>query len=300
MKKFGVLLKGFLMGSVELVPGVSSGTIAFITGIYTELLDSIKAINLSALRTLFTQGPKAFWTAINGSFLLSLVVGMVLAILTLARLIQYLMEQYPVLCWSFFFGLIVAASWYVAKEVKQWNFARVALFAVGAAFAYIVSTGTPAEIQLTPITLLLAGAIAISAMLLPGISGSFMLVLMGMYQPILQALNQFEIGILVYFIAGIAIGLLSFTHLLSWLLHHYAQPMQAFLTGVMLGALVKIWPWKEVVLTRVNSQGMEVPLLEHNILPSFGIEVIWALLAALVGVFLVFAFERYAQRAQID
>lgn len=300
MKNFWVLLKGFLMGSVELVPGVSSGTIAFITGVYTELLDSIKAINPSALRTLFKQGPKAFWTAINGNFLLSLLVGMVLAILTLARLIQYLMEQYPVLCWSFFFGLIVAASWYVAKEVKQWNLARVALFAIGAAFAYIVSTGSPAEIQLTPITLLLAGAIAISAMLLPGISGSFMLVLMGMYQPILQALNSFDVGILVYFLGGIAIGLLTFTRLLSWLLHHYSQPMQAFLTGVMLGALVKIWPWKEVVLTRTNSKGVEVPLLEQNILPQLGTDVMWALLAAMVGVILVVGFERFAQKPPID
>ncbi len=291
MSRILLLLKGFLMGAVELIPGVSAGTIAFVTGIYTELLDSIKSINLQALKVWHKEGASAFWQAINGNFLLTLLLGMALAIISLSRLIQFVLQHYPVLCWSFFFGLIIAASWYVAKDIPRWSWNRVLLLLVGAGIMLVLFTSAPAVINVTPLTLMLAGAIAISAMLLPGISGSFMLVLMGFYQPILAAINSLDVATLAYFALGMGLGLLSVTRFLSWLLHRFAYPMQAFLTGVMLGSLFKIWPWKETLLTRINSKGEVVPMLEQNILPALNAEFIYALILAFVGVFLVLLLD---------
>ena len=291
MSRFVLFLKGFLMGAVELVPGVSAGTIAFVTGIYTELLDSIKSINFHALKVWRKDGTAAFWQAINGNFLVTLLLGMALAIISLSRVIQYVLQHHPVLCWSFFFGLILAASWHVAKGIPQWNWRRVLLLLLGAGIMLALFTSAPAAINISPLTLMLAGAIAISAMLLPGISGSFMLVLMGFYQPVLTAINNLDISTLMYFALGMGLGLLSVTRFLSWLLHRYTYPMQAFLTGIMLGSLFKIWPWKETLLTRINSKGDVVPMLEQNILPMPNTELLYAVLLAFVGAFLVLLLE---------
>lgn len=291
MSRIVLLLKGFLMGAVELIPGVSAGTIAFVTGIYTELLDSIKSINLQALKVLRAEGVSAFWQIINGNFLLTLLLGMALAIISLSRVIQFMLLHYPVLCWSFFFGLIIAASWYVAKDIPRWTWGRVLLLLLAVAMMLALFTSAPAVIAVTPLTLILAGALAISAMLLPGISGSFVLVLLGFYQPILAAINGLDINTLMYFAIGMVLGLLSVTRFLSWLLHRFTYPMQAFLTGIMLGSLFKIWPWKEVVLTRLNSRGELVPLLEENILPTLNIELLYAFVLGVVGVFSVLVLE---------
>lgn len=279
------------MGAVELIPGVSAGTIAFVTGIYTELLDSIKSINLQALKVWRKEGISAFWKTINGNFLLTLLLGMALAIISLSRFIQFVLQNYPVLCWSFFFGLIIAASWYVAKDIPRWNWTRILLLLLGVGLMLALFTSSPATINVTPVTLMLAGAIAISAMLMPGISGSFVLVIMGFYQPILSAINSIDVHTLMYFALGMGLGLLSVTRFLSWLLHRFTYPMQAFLTGVMLGSLFKIWPWKETLLTRTNSKGEVVPLLEGNVLPALNTELIYALALALVGVFLVLLLD---------
>lgn len=283
-----LFIKGFLMGAVELIPGVSAGTIAFVTGIYKELLDSLKNINLRAVSVWRHQGTLAFWRTINGRFLLTLLLGMVAAILSLSRVIQFLLEHSPVLCWAFFFGLIVAASVYVAKDIPRWNVNRVCLLLLGVGLMLALFTRAPAAITPTPLTLILAGALAISAMLMPGISGSFVLVILGLYQPILAAINGLEIQTLLYFAIGMGLGLLSITRVLSWLLHRFAYAMQAFLTGVMLGSLFKIWPWKETLVTRINSKGEVVPLLEGNLLPSANVELMYALMLALLGAFLVF------------
>ncbi|MFY9179018.1 MAG: DUF368 domain-containing protein [Venatoribacter sp.] len=281
MSSILLFLKGFLMGAVELIPGVSAGTIAFVTGIYTDLLDSIKSINLNALKTLKNEGIKAAWRAINGNFLLILGSGMLIALLSLSRLIQFLLTHYPVYCWSFFFGLIIAASIYIAREVK-WNAVRALLLLIGiACMAYIFTTSAFA-LAPTPFNLVLAGSVAISAMLLPGISGSFMLVLMGLYAPILQALNEGAVSLLGYFVLGIGAGLLLFTRLLSWLMHHYAQAMSALLTGVMLGSLIKIWPWKQT--------------LEGNYLPSVSSELLGACVLMLIGASTVFVVEWLANQ----
>lgn len=296
MLRILLFLKGFLMGAVELIPGVSAGTIAFVTGIYTELLDSIKSINLQALKVWRKEGVAAFWKTINGNFLLTLLLGMALAIISLSRFIQFVLQNYPVLCWSFFFGLIIAASWYMAKDIPRWNWTRLLLLLLGVGLMLTLFTSSPASISVTPITLMLAGAIAISAMLMPGISGSFVLVIMGFYQTILVAINSFDVHTLMYFALGMGLGLLSVTRFLSWLLHRFTYSMQAFLTGVMLGSLFKIWPWKETLLTRINSKGEIVPLLEGNILPALNSELIYALVLASVGVSLVLLLDVVMKR----
>ncbi len=293
MQTILLFLKGFVMGMVELIPGVSAGTIAFITGIYTELLDSIKSINLGALKIWKERGFRAFWQAINGRFLLTLVTGMFLALLSFSRLIQYVLKHHPELCWSLFFGLIIAASLYIARDIK-WNFVRTVLLILGIAVMAYIFTASSGALEPTPINLIIGGAIAISAMLLPGISGSFMLVLMGLYKPVLAALNSFDYMILLYFIFGLGAGLLLFTRLLSWLLHHYAQAMQALLTGVMIGSLIKIWPWKEAAI-RFNERSLIEPY-EKNVLPNLSLELVPALLLMALGIGLVFGVEWAAKR----
>lgn len=297
MNRFILFLKGFAMGAVELVPGVSSGTIAFVVGIYTQLLDAIKSINLQSIRVLFKDGFGAFWKAIQGEFLLTLVLGMLCAILLLARMIQYAVHNHPEYCWSFFFGLILMASWHVSREVTKWSAWRSLLLVLGLSFAAWISAATPMEVQLTPFTLVLAGAIAISAMLMPGISGSFMLVLMGMYAPILVALNTFDWATIGLFVCGIVLGLLTFTRLLSWLLHHYEQAVLALMTGVMLGSLVKIWPWKETIAWRVNNAGENVPVLQSNVLPLVDAQLLYALLFMIMGMAVVLVIDQIAHKA---
>ncbi|WP_265573516.1 DUF368 domain-containing protein [Venatoribacter cucullus] len=296
MQYLWLFLKGLAMGAADVVPGVSGGTIAFITGIYTELLDSIKSINLNALRTLFRQGPRAFWQAINGTFLLTLGSGILLAIVTLARGIHYLLVNHPVLVWAFFFGLIIAACWHMGREIQRWSAAVLLFLAAGAVTAALISSATPTELPLNPVTLILAGSIAICAMILPGISGSFMLLLMGMYAPVISAVKGLEFSVLGLFAAGALLGLLSFTRLLSWLLHHYYQAMLALLTGFMVGSLVKVWPWKETLTTRIDSRGDLVPLVQVNILPHWSAETLQALVLMLAGAGLVLALEWLAKR----
>ena len=291
MKHLLIFLKGLAMGSADVVPGVSGGTIAFITGIYTELLDSIKSINLNALRILFRQGPRAFWQAINGTFLLTLGSGILLAIITLARGIHYLLVNHPIMVWAFFLGLILAACWHMAKEIRQWTPGVISLFAVGTVIAGVISSATPTELPLNAFTLILAGSIAICAMILPGISGSFMLLLMGMYAPVIAAVKGLDIAVLGLFATGAVIGLLSFTRLLSWLLHHYYQAMLALLTGFMAGSLVKVWPWKETLLTRINRHGEEVPVVQSNIWPDMTPETAQALGLIMLGMMLVLGLE---------
>ncbi|MCB2388224.1 DUF368 domain-containing protein [Thalassolituus alkanivorans] len=296
MQHFWLFLKGIAMGAADVVPGVSGGTIAFVTGIYTELLDSIKNINLQALKTLFKDGPRAFWQSINGTFLLVLGSGILLALLSLARGIHYLLMNYPVWLWAFFFGLILASCWHIGKEIGRWGLAQLVLLALGAVIAGFISTASPTSVTPTPLIILLAGSIAICAMILPGISGSFILLLMGLYEPVLGAVRQLDIQLLGTFAVGAAIGLMAFSRLLSWLLHHYKDAMFALLTGFMAGSLLKVWPWKETLSTRLNSHGAEVPFIQSNILPDSGLSLLLALGLMLAGALLVLGLERFASR----
>ena len=190
LKDYGFLvLKGMGMGAADVVPGVSGGTIAFIVGIYEELIDSIKSINGTTLKQLFTGKIAAFWKGINANFLLSIVAGIGISIFSLAKIITYLLVYHPILVWSFFFGLVLASTWFVSKDIKQWNWKTILSFVVGAMIAFYITVATPAETPSNLLFIFLCGAIAICAMILPGISGSFILVLLGKYFYIMEAVK---------------------------------------------------------------------------------------------------------------
>lgn len=245
LKDYGlILLKGIGMGAADVVPGVSGGTIAFIVGIYEELIDSIKSINGHSLKLLFTGKIATFWKAINGNFLFALVSGIAISIFSLAKLITYLLENQPVLVWSFFFGLVLASTLFVSQDIKRWDWKTILSFIIGAVIAFYITIATPAETPDGLWFIFLCGAIAICAMILPGISGSFILVLLGKYYYVMEAVKNFNIVIILVFICGAAIGITSFSRLLSYLLHKFHDITIAVLAGFMLGSLNKVWPWK--------------------------------------------------------
>lgn len=262
------------MGAADVVPGVSGGTVAFITGIYEELLNSIKSCNPAALAVLFKEGPKAFWAHINGAFLLALVLGILTSILSLARVISLALENYPLLVWSFFFGLILASSWHMAKQVKQWHWKTVLALIVGVGVAYGVAELKPSELPPQLGLVFLSGCVAICAMILPGISGSFILLLLGMYSHVLGAIKSFDFLLLAAFAGGCAVGLLSFSHLLSWLLARFHDAAMTLLTGFLLGSLYLIWPWKQALSFYENSKGEQMVLTQQNVLPGSYLELV--------------------------
>lgn len=292
-----LFLKGIGMGGADVVPGVSGGTIAFITGIYEELLESIKKVDLTALRYFFSFQIKKFWSHINGNFLVILLSGIFLSLLTLSRLISYLLLEYPILIWSFFFGLIVISSISVGREIKSWDLKVVIAGILGIVIAYYVTIATPAETSTELWFIFISGAIAICAMILPGISGSFILLILGKYEYVLNAVRDFNIPVIVVFGIGCVVGILSFARLISWLLKNYHNTALALLAGFMVGSLNKIWPWKIVVEYRIDSDGIEIPLIERNIMPgeyaqSVGDpQTLWAILFIALGILLVIALE---------
>ena len=255
------------MGAADVVPGVSGGTIAFITGIYDTLLESIRRVNPRLLILWKQQGFKAAFNHINGFFLISLFGGIITSILTFAKLISWLLVNHPIPLWSFFFGLILVSVFHILKQVEKKDIIRGIIVVVGIAFAYFITVLKPLEMDPTSINFVFAGAIAICAMILPGISGSFILLLLGMYAPILAAAKTIQIDILLLFVAGCVLGLLTFSHLLSWLLKSFRDSTLMFLTGLMIGTLPKIWPWKETISWRINSHGEHVPLVQENLSP---------------------------------
>ncbi len=298
-----LVLKGMAMGAADVVPGVSGGTIAFISGIYEELIDSLKSINLAALRTLITRGPKAGWEAVNGNFLLALFAGIAFSLITLARLITYLLAHYPIQIWAFFFGLIVASIIYIARQLPAWHWRELAAVTIGTAIALAVSMAKPASLPGEWWMALIAGSIAICAMILPGISGSFILLLMGMYSVFLEAIQRLDILLLLSFGAGCVVGLLSFSHLLSWLLKRFHNVTLAFLTGFLIGSLNIIWPWKQTLEFTLDRHGEQIPLVQENLWPATyqqltGLDAYtgWAVLLALGGCLLVLGLERLAGR----
>ncbi|MDR0394669.1 MAG: DUF368 domain-containing protein, partial [Tannerella sp.] len=290
IKDYGlILLKGVGMGAADVVPGVSGGTIAFIVGIYEELIDSIKSINIASLKLFFSFKWKKFWKAINGNFLLSLVLGIGISVFSLAKAITYLLTEHPVLVWAFFFGLVLASTWIVVQDVKQWNRKTVISFIAGAVIAFFITLATPAITPDGYWFIFICGAIAICAMILPGISGSFILVLLGKYFFIMEALKSLKISILLVFAGGIIVGITSFSRILSFALHRFHDITIAALSGFMLGSLNKVWPWKKVVETYIDSHGVEKPLVEANMLPD---QYIWqAIILAILGFTIVYFLE---------
>jgi putative membrane protein len=296
---FIIFLKGVAMGIAEVIPGVSGGTIAFITGIYERLLDAMKSFTPSLIGVFKKSGIKGVWEKIDGAFLLALFGGMFLSLISLVHLITWLLETFPVLLWSFFFGLIVASAVFIAKELGKWNVINIISLVIGTVLAYAVTVLSPASPNEALWFVFVSGVIAISAMILPGLSGSFVLVLMGMYSYIFGALKDLNFVVIIVFGLGCIIGILSFSHVLSWTFKHYKEITLAFLTGLMIGSLNKVWPWRNVVETRINSHGEEVPFRELSVLPSdfIGGEpyVLGAIALMIFGFLVVYLLEKFSK-----
>lgn len=262
-----LFLKGVVMGGADIIPGVSGGTIAFITGIYEELLNSINAFDIVALKLLRSGNLKAFWQHINGTFLLVLTSGVGLSLLTLVKFIAYLLSHHPIQLWSFFFGLILISAIFIYQEVKKFDYTMLIASLIGAITAYFITKTTPASTPEAAWFIFLSGAMAICAMLLPGISGSFILLILGKYEFIIHALKELQFNVLLVFVLGCITGLLSFSRLVAWLLNKYHHFTLALLAGFMLGSLNKIWPWKSVLTYQLSSNGKQIPFIEDNISP---------------------------------
>ena len=297
-----ISLKGMAMGAADVVPGVSGGTIAFISGIYEELLNSISSFKFSLINVLKHEGIKVVWKKINGSFLLALFIGICFSVLSLAKLIENLLENHPILIWSFFFGLVLASIIYIAKQIKLWNIKCYLYLIFGLIFAYYITTLNPVITQnSSPWFLFLAGMIAICAMILPGISGSFILVLLGAYKPILNAINTKDFLSIIIFMAGAVLGLLTFSRVLKWLFSTYKNYTLALLIGFIAGSLNKIWPWKETISWRTNSKGIEVPFTTTSVSPfSFDgdSKLLMAGLLAIIGFGLILLLEKLAVKKE--
>ena len=299
LKEYLVIgLKGMAMGAADVVPGVSGGTIAFISGIYEELLTSISNINFKLLKTLKTDGIKVAWKQVNGSFLLALFIGIFISIISLAKTIKWLLENEPILLWSFFFGLVLASIIYIGKQISKWNFIAFAILTIGVFVAYYITTLNPLVTENSSLLFMfLAGSIAICAMILPGISGAFIMVLLGAYKPILSAVNDRDYKTVAIVFLGAIVGLLSFSKILKWLFANYKNYTLAVLTGFIVGSLNKIWPWKETLTWRTNSHGIEVPLKQQGVLPtSFegDPKLMMAIILAIVGFGLILLMEKLA------
>ena len=293
-----ITLKGMAMGAADVVPGVSGGTIAFISGIYEELISSINTIKPSLITVWKKEGFKSLWAQINGNFLLALFIGIFSSVLSLAKFLSWLLENEPVLLWSFFFGLVLASIFLVGKAIKKWNAGVILILVLGAAVAYFITTLPPNENVDSLPYLFLSGALAVCAMILPGISGAFILVLLGSYKTILDAVHERDFVMIATVALGAVFGLLSFARLLKWMFHHYKNSTLALLTGFILGSLNKIWPWKEVLETKVFDDKI-IPIVERNVSP-FAFEqnpqLIAAIGLAVAGFSLIFILERLATK----
>lgn len=297
LKDYGLLvLKGMGMGAADVVPGVSGGTIAFIVGIYDELIQSINSIDLTALRLFLTGRFAEAWTRVNGYFLLSILAGIGISVFSLAKIITWLLTNHPVLVWAFFFGLVLASAWLVAKDVSRWTWKTVLGFVAGTVAAYFITVATPAETPSNLLFVFVCGAVAICAMILPGISGSFILVLLGKYFYIMDAVKSLRLLVLGVFAAGACVGITTFSRLLSFALSHVRNLTLAVLSGFMLGSLNKVWPWKETLSTYTDSHGVVKPLIERNVLPNASVTE--AVILMLVGFLMVYGLEKLSARKQ--
>ena len=302
-----LFLKGVAMGAADVIPGVSGGTIAFISGIYEELIYSLNQLNFSSLLILFKKGFRAFWLEINGKFLLTLVLGIAISFLSLAKLITFLLLNYPILVWSFFFGLIVASVWLIGKELRPLKFNKILALITGAILAYYITTITPTSGATDMWYLFLCGMIAICAMILPGISGSFILLLVGAYSTVIGAVGNLSSDfsgnyqIVLVVILGSITGLLIFSKGLNWLFNNYRQVTIASMTGFLIGSLNKVWPWKEnLELLHTHSDGRQ-EWIQSNISPMLyegESQITGAFALCLAGFLTIFLLEKLGDRAR--
>lgn len=314
MKFIFLILKGMGMGAANVIPGVSGGTIALVTGIFEKFIDSLKSLDLKAIKLLFTGKFKEFASHINFSFLLAVFIGIGISIFSLAYILQYLFTFYPIYVWAYFFGLILASVYFVGKTIDKWNIGVIVTFIIGTVAAVSISLLTPATENDAIWYLLICGVVAVCSMILPGLSGSFVLILMGNYQLVMiNAVTDLDAKILLPVVIGAIIGLVAFSHFLSWLFKKYKDQTIGLLTGFILGSLAILWPWKN----SIDSTGEIIPInkfgafLDTNgnviteetkvygydqILPeSFSTEVLISIALMIVGFVSIWAIEKFAE-----
>ncbi len=306
-----ITAKGLAMGAADVVPGVSGGTIAFISGIYEELIETIHNIDLGFFKIWKKEGFLMAWKHYNLAFLLALFTGVFISIISLAKLITWLLEVYPIMVWSFFFGLVIASIVFVGKQVSNWRLSIILALTVASVLSYLITIADPIGSPESTWFLFFAGFIAIIAMILPGISGAFILLLLGAYTAVIGIVTQLSEGLttlngslflsafgkLLVFGVGAIIGLKSFSKALNWMFKHHKNLTLAVLTGFMIGALNKIWPWKEILQYRVNHSGEQIPFIERSILPTNydgDPQILYALLFGIIGFMTIFLLERLA------
>ena len=296
LKYVGVAFKGACMGAADVIPGVSGGTIAFLMGIYQELLDSIKSVNGEAFKLLFKGKIADFWKHINGNFLLSIFAGIIVSVFSLARLMKYLLEFHPIPLWSFFFGLILASAIYILKGLDKWSLQNIISLLIGVGVAAFICVASPAQTPDALWFVFLSGAIAICAMILPGISGSFILLLLGKYAFVMTAVTDLNIPVLAVFALGCGIGIISFSHFLSWLLKKFYMLTIALLSGFMLGSLLKVWPWK----VPGAAEGFDYPALPAQFEQVTGLDAQLgtSIAFAVLGLAIVLVIEFVAAKGQ--
>ncbi|MFT4802027.1 MAG: putative membrane protein [Flavobacteriaceae bacterium] len=308
-----IAAKGLAMGAADVVPGVSGGTIAFISGIYEELIKTIDKLDFGILKKYKKEGFLSVWKTYNLSFLMSLLLGIAISVLSFARLISSLLKDQPILVWSFFFGLVLVSIFHIGKQIKKWSISTFAAMSIAVGLSYLITLAEPIGSPEDTWFLFFAGFIAIIAMILPGISGAFILLLLGAYQSVLEIITQFGDGItrlnwklfsnafikLFVFGIGALLGIKVFSKILNWMFGNYKDLILSILTGFMIGALNKIWPWKEVIEYRINHHGERIPFIEKSILPNNFTgdpQVLFSIVLMVIGFLTILLFERFANQ----
>jgi putative membrane protein len=295
----GLTIKGFCMGCADVVPGVSGGTMAFILGIYEELIKAIRSFDLNFLKLILSLKIKDAMNHASWQFLMAVGLGILMAIFSLARILSWLLQNRPILIWSFFFGLILASVYTVSRHLNRWNPSITAWMLLGATGAYLLVGMVPGSTPDAPWFLFISGTVAICAMILPGISGSFILVLMGKYHYVLEAVNNRDLFTLMLVAAGACLGLIIFSRFLNWILKKHHDMTIAILTGLMLGSLRKVWPWKKTIENMTERDGGIVTISQANILPSqWNNEVKMAIGLMVIGFLVVLFMNLWSEKKE--
>ena len=293
-QRIALFFKGIAMGAADIVPGVSGGTIALITGIYEELVESIKNINFSLFQTLFKKGFKDFWKKLNGNFLLTIYLGITAAVFLLANLISYLLSNHEYKIWGLFFGLVLASAFMILNQVQILSNKNIIYLVFGVLIAGLISFLSPASTPETPFFVFLSGSIAVTATILPGISGSFILLLLSKYEFIINAIKSFDIQILSIFALGCILGLIFFSRVLSFMFSNFKNEILSLLSGFLIGSLIKIWPFRDVLETRVNSEGELEAVVTRPELPSINNieDIIFFLVFTILGYIIIYFLQK--------
>ncbi|HNQ67729.1 MAG TPA: DUF368 domain-containing protein [Bacteroidales bacterium] len=292
-----LILKGMAMGIANVIPGVSGGTIALLTGIFERLINAIKSFNLSALKLLFKGKFAELVKHIDLFFLIWVFLGVGIAIISIANLFKYLFENYPVYIWSFFFGLVLVSVYFVGKEVKKYNFSSIISLIIGTAIAVAISLLSPASENSSMWYLIICGIIAACSMILPGLSGSFVLILLGNYQLVMiDAVSSLDLSILFPIVIGAGIGIMGFSYILSWLFKKYKDQTISALTGFVLGSVMILWPWKNSI---TQTFGDKTKLVGYEwLLPEMNLEFFISIIIIFAGILSVWMIEKYAAKSK--